>query len=119
MASLASETPDAIGWRSTYSILVEVKTSRSDFLRDRKKFHRRKPGYGMGTLRFYLSPPGIITPEDLPDGWGLLYAHKSKIEKVVAPVGNIWSASPEFHHERSKHAEITLLVSALRREQEK
>lgn len=67
------EIPDAIGWRSggRMSILVECKASRADFLRDKKKWHRQH-GLGVGQRRYYMAPPGIITPADLPPGWGLV-----------------------------------------------
>ncbi len=71
------EFPDAIGWRTGYdpvSILVECKTSRGDFLVDRKKPFRlaSAPELGMGRFRYFLAPPGIIRPEELPLRWGLL-----------------------------------------------
>lgn len=48
MASVAGETPDAIGWRHGVSILIEAKTSRADFRADRKKPWRQRPHIGMG-----------------------------------------------------------------------
>lgn len=75
-----AEEPDAIGWTSdTFSYLIEVKVSRSDFLADRKKDHRRRPHTGMGRKRFYLCPKGMLQPEDMPDGWGLLWATEGQI----------------------------------------
>lgn len=69
------EEPDAIGWTPCgYSYLVEVKVSRSDFLADKKKDHRKRPDTGMGKSRFYLCPKGMIQPDEVPDGWGLLWA---------------------------------------------
>ena len=69
------EQPDAIGWRSDVSILVEVKVSRSDFLADAKKHFRSNARSGMGDWRFYMCPPGIIQLDDLPEGWGLLWVY--------------------------------------------
>lgn len=40
--SMDGESPDAIGWRSGYSVLVECKASRADFLADSRKPHRVK-----------------------------------------------------------------------------
>ena len=113
----SGECPDAIGWRSEYSILVECKTSRSDFLADRKKPFRKNPELGVGSYRFYLCPPGVIETEDLPDGWGLLYVEKNRIRKIAGPTGNIWSHGDNrrYRHTRNKDAEIAMLVSALRR----
>ena len=108
------EQPDAIGWRSDVSILVEVKVSRADFLADAKKHFRVNPDTGMGDWRFYLSPPGIVNPEDLPEGWGLLWAYAKQIKKVQGvPPNSRWSLGKPYRG--NKDAENTMLVSALRR----
>ncbi|WP_212749146.1 hypothetical protein [Marinobacter shengliensis] len=115
----SGETPDAIGWRAEYSILVECKTSRADFFADLKKPFRVDPAMGVGTYRFYLCPPGLIQPDDLPDGWGLLYQEERRIRLVCGPKGNIWSHgdNARFMHSRNQDAEIAMLVSVLRRSQ--
>jgi len=57
-ATLYGEIPDAIGFRGWgESILIEVKTSRADFLKDKNKRFRKEPEKGMGTYRFYITPP--------------------------------------------------------------
>ncbi len=89
------EIPDAIGWlRSGVSLLIECKASRADFLSDAVKPSRRsskasvsggpepsnaeppiKPPRkteGLGAYRFYLAPSGLLHPDELPEGWGLL-----------------------------------------------
>ena len=70
---VTDEQPDAIGFKGTWSILVEAKTSRADFLADAKKPFRLLPQKGMGYCRYYISEPGIITEDDLPERWGLLH----------------------------------------------
>jgi len=114
----SGEIPDAIGWRAEYSILVECKTSRSDFFADRDKIFRIESALGVGDYRFYLCPPGVIEPSELPENWGLLYAEESRIRKVVCPTGNIWTSGENrrFIHDKNKDAEIAMLVSALRRQ---
>lgn len=67
------EIPDIIGWSSTLSVLIEVKVNRSDFLTDKKKPHRVMPYTGMGELRYYLCPEGLIKQNELPVNWGLLF----------------------------------------------
>ena len=74
----SSETPDCIGWMGGQSILVECKTSRSDFAADFKKPSRRG-GPAMGNWRFYLTPPGLLSPEQMPDGWGLYEVHTRSV----------------------------------------
>jgi len=108
------EFPDAIGWRDGLSILIEVKTSRSDFLADKKKSFRSSPEKGMGDWRFYLCPEGVIKPEDLPAGWGLLYAKGSRVLKAHGvPPNTKWHTDKPFSG--CKTSENMMLVSALRR----
>ncbi len=83
VVSYAGERPDAMGWQAStgWSLLVECKVSRSDFLRDRKKSSRGSH-WSMGQFRFYMTPPGLLTLEDLPEGWGLLEAHPRSVRVV-------------------------------------
>jgi len=109
------ERPDAIGWRGAVSILVECKTSRADFLVDRKKPFRVRTELGMGDWRFYLCPPQIIQTEDLPLGHGLLWAEGRTVHQVHGvPLGNTrWVSDRPFLG--NKAAESAMLLSALRR----
>lgn len=107
MVSYANETPDAIGWTSSKSILIECKTSRADFLQDGKKHFREHPEYGMGDFRFYMAPPGLIKSEELPKRWGLLEALPKQVRIIM------WAVS--FDQERTAFKERPLLFSALRR----
>lgn len=72
-----SESPDAFGVNSKGSIVVECKASVSDFYADRRKEFRLDPAKGMGRLRYYLCPFGLISPDrlTLADGWGLLWVN--------------------------------------------
>jgi len=82
----AGEAPDVIGWRgSGGSHLVEVKISRADFHRDRRKPHRRDPGRGLGELRWYFAPRGMLEPPDLPKGWGLAEVVGRIVRRTVQP----------------------------------
>lgn len=66
------EIPEAVGFRYTGKCyVVEVKTSRSDFLRDTKKRHRVGSD-GVGNVRYYLAPEGVIPLDKLPAGCGLV-----------------------------------------------
>lgn len=109
----SGEVPDAIGWRWGASVLVECKTSRGDFLADAKKSFRKNPATGMGDWRLFLCPPGLIKPEELPTGWGLLYAHPKKIERVKCFKSNGGMHPTPFA--ANKAAEQAMLLSALRR----
>lgn len=112
------EVPDAIGWRSGITILVECKTNRADFHADKKKIFRRRPQTGMGSFRFFICPAGIINPEDLPEKWGLVWVdEKGKARQKVGPKGNCsWHSGSDFYHtEKSLLSEAAMMVSALRR----
>lgn len=73
---MLSEVPDAIGWGPPGSIVVECKTSRADFLRDRKKPRQiegsRHAPWLLGDFRYYLAPQGLLSPSELGPGVGLL-----------------------------------------------
>jgi hypothetical protein len=66
------EVPDAIGFTSTESIVVEVKVSKGDLMADKKKLHRTN-GDGMGNRRYYLMPEDIYQECKGNDwrGWGV------------------------------------------------
>jgi len=102
-----NESPDVIGWGAGFSTLIECKASRTDFLRDFKKLARRHPEMSMGQYRYYLCPPEIIRDEDLPEKWGLLWAHNGRI-RIKREAGYL---------ETDRAAEIRFLVSMLRRAQ--
>ena len=104
MASQSQE-PDAIGFRGSYSVLIECKASRSDFLGDKNKSHHRWDS-GMGSRRYYFTPKNLIKPEELPEGWGL-----------IEPYGRGFTIieSAELNINKSSNMEISLLISAMRR----
>ncbi|SDP33513.1 hypothetical protein SAMN04487914_108104 [Arthrobacter sp. ok909] len=79
-----AELPDAIGFRTGgKSLLIECKVSRGDFLSDKKKSFRFRPERGMGDLRYYCCPSGLIKPTEVPYGWGLIYVYPSGHVKQV------------------------------------
>ena len=117
LVTSAKETPDVIGFKGGNTILIECKTSRSDFKADEKKFFRKLPAEGMGRYRFYLCPEGVIKIEDLPKNWGLIYVKKEKAYIVHNPYcasikGNIWKGG---FYKRNKDGEYGMMYSALRR----
>lgn len=108
-ACTSGEMPDAIGWkRACHSVVVECKISRADFLVDRQKPFRVKPQSGMGCERFYLAPSGMLRPDELPQGWGLLELRNRKIEMLHPSEANLRTATG-FRYE------MNLLLASLRR----
>src|SRR6266581_1652151 len=105
----SGEMPDAIGWkRASHSVLVECKVTRADFLADRGKPFRVKPEQGVGSERFYLTPPGLVKVEELPAGWGLLELRRGRVEMVQLSAKNLRTA-------KGFKYEMNLLLASLRR----
>jgi hypothetical protein len=113
------ELPDVIGFSTgyitdgniwsggVYSVLIEVKVSRSDFLADKKKSFRMRPEKGMGDRRYYCCPKGLIKKEELPDGWGLLYVYPNGQVRQVE--------SSRSLHKKNSESELYLLYYYARR----
>jgi hypothetical protein len=103
LATQNNETPDAIGFFASggASILVECKASRADFLADKNKIFRREQERGMGDHRYFLVPAKLITPDELPESWGLLEMHEKQIREVKKAT---YTAA-------NKSAEVVMLVT--------
>jgi hypothetical protein len=50
----------------------EIKVSRADFLTEMAKPEKREAYAGMAEAVYFVAPEGIIKPEEVPDGCGLL-----------------------------------------------
>lgn len=118
-----SEIPDVIGFGSHgHSVLIECKSSRSDFLADRKKFMRQNPELGMGKYRLFCCPEGMIKENELPEKWGLIYVNeKGKATCIKNPLRSKYNFDLEdvekydAFTERNVKAEANVMYSALRR----
>jgi hypothetical protein len=108
-ACVSGEMPDAIGWkRACHSVLVECKVTRADFLADRVKPFRQQPEKGVGSERFYLTPPALVQPAELPAGWGLLECRHGQIAMV-------WPSARNLRTPTGFRYEMNLLLASLRR----
>ena len=108
-ACVSGEMPDAIGWkRACHSVLVECKVTRADFLADRAKPFRLKPEQGVGSERFYLTPAGLLSLDELPSGWGLLEVRGRSLEMRRPSAKNLRTAT-------GFRCEMNLLLASLRR----
>lgn len=109
--------PDAIGWQvdGGWSVLIECKVSRSDFRRDAHKRIHLDPDNAPGQERWYVTPVGMLKPEEIPAGWCLAECSESgKFKKIVKPP----QLPPWEHVPRIPGrcvAELPYLLSALRR----
>lgn len=101
-----TETPDCLGWSSSISVMVECKTSRGDFLSDKKKYFRRIPDMGVGMYRYYLVPAGLVSKAEVPENWGLIEVNEKGKTRCVKR-----ALAQEANHK----AEVTMLLSLIRR----
>ena len=114
----AGEVPDAIGWKSGTSTLVECKVSRSDFFRDAAKMGRQT-GMHMGDMCYYMTPPSLVTQEEVPFYWGLIEVHGRTVKVAKRAAVRPAKTPDELHCACTRQArEIMILVSALRRAME-
>lgn len=106
LVTQAQEIPDAIGFSGDKTIVLEAKTSLSDFRADAKKAWRIKDSLGMGALRYYICVDGLIPVDEVSDNWGLLYV-KNNIVSVIK--------DSKTFEERQWKKEMMMLLSYIRR----
>lgn len=105
-----TETPDAIGFGGSKGspILIECKVSKSDYYADKRKPFRRHPEHGMGSFRYYMTPPGLIPEGKEPEKWGVL--------EVVGKIVRVRRKAVGFDRSRRAiAAEQSILCSCIRR----
>ncbi|HEL3778110.1 hypothetical protein I5U56_02715 [Stenotrophomonas maltophilia] len=111
------ENPDAIGWYTGRTMLVECKVSRSDFLADRKKRFRANPERGLGLYRYFMAPKGLIKVGELPARWGLLEVNGGRVSVAAGKRPKTWGGmdDPWEFTERYAQGETQMLLSAMQR----
>jgi len=115
--SISGEIPDVIGFGDWgHSVLIECKTSRSDFFAEFKKPHRINGG-GMGRYRFFCVPTGLIKQDEIPEKWGLIYVNASmKATAIFNPMRQPYDSRHTFTFEDyNRDSERHIMYSALRR----
>lgn len=98
------EHPDALGFKTASSILVECKVSRADFLADQKKRSRVRMAANQANRPafecWYMAPTGLLRECDIPSGWGLVVADGPRVRVVVNGTRQIDDRSAEaMRHE--------------------
>jgi hypothetical protein len=99
-------------------LAFEVKVSRSDYRNETD--HKRHPAEVSAHQCYYLTPAGLIRPEELPPGWGLMEVH-ADLKSFTAARG--WSVGGGAGliktrvraAERTPTCEMDYLVSAFAR----
>ena len=111
-----AEQPDVLGFNSNGTFLLEAKTSRSDFLADKKKPFRINPADGMGDWRFFIASKGLIKVEELPPMWGLIEVNeKGKAITTFNPFGKGNSYYNWIRNPKEEGCERIVMYSVLRR----
>jgi len=106
------ESPDLLGWEADGTCWVlEVKTSRSDYLADKLK-PWRQAGVGLGNRRCYVCPQGLLKAEELPFGWGLVELPAEASDYRAARLSQAHHGQAFDHNERES---LIFLLSACRR----
>lgn len=99
--------PDVLGFSAGgESTHVECKVSRKDFKKDKTKLSHSDPRLAIGDYRWYLTPPGLLSPQDIPEGWGLAEVQQRRIIQVVPAL---------LLENRIHRPELSILVAAVRR----
>jgi len=107
-AQIGTEIADAIGWHwDGRSTVIEVKTTRADFLADKVKPHRNGDS-GLGNRRYFMCPRGVIESAELPEGWGLLYATAGRVNVMA-------NAEVRPDNARRERLEKRMCIDLLRR----
>lgn len=82
--AFTQEKPDAIGWqKSGFSLVVECKVSKADFIKDKDKPFRKDLTRSLGSAKYFLTPKGLIGKNDIPKFWGLIEIDPSGKLKVI------------------------------------
>lgn len=53
-------------------IAYEIKVSRGDFMRELDNPRKRLSAESYADECYFVSPAGLLSPDEMPDGWGLL-----------------------------------------------
>jgi hypothetical protein len=91
-------TDEHAAWKAEYdaidrtmTALVEVKTSRSDFVGDRK-WKLPIPT----DLAFLAVPSGMVKEEEWPTGWGILSYSNGSVRRLRTPTPTVTTISQQF-----------------------
>ncbi len=62
------------------AIAFEIKISRSDFTRELKRPEKRAFAEKVAEECFFACPAGLVKPDEVPEGWGLIVATKAGLK---------------------------------------
>lgn len=64
------------------TVAYEVKVSRSDFLNEIKDPTKRKPAEEFASECYFVTPSGLVKPDEVPEGWGLMTGSDSGLRTM-------------------------------------
>lgn len=71
-------------WGEKHRITFEIKISRSDFSAEIKKPLKRRLGLMLSNEFYFVTPKGLLKPEEIPIETGLLELRENgRVEKIV------------------------------------
>ena len=86
---------------------MEIKVSRPDFVKDASRFNEKQgTAFANCNMFYYVTPVGLITPEELPENTGLMEIQNGGrvVIKKVAPWRNLdIGIHPDFLKSLSRH----------------
>lgn len=95
-------------------IAFEVKVTRADFKNEVKKPWKREPGLALSNQFYFVTPPGLLKPEEIFPECGLMEAHPDGTLKVIkkAPKRNrdaepTWNFMAAIARKASRAAKAT------------
>lgn len=69
--------------------VVEVKATKADFTRDTKLFDPKTSYFYHAHYSYIMCPTGVIKPEEIPHGYGLLWVNENDVVEVIKkPIKN-------------------------------
>ena len=113
-------------WASREAVAFEVKVSRSDWLRELKKPEKREAAMRRSERFYFAAPAGLVRPEEIPEGCGLVEVGDRLRWTVRAPkrqraefdrefVAMILRRQYRFDREEIRQAERAILDEGLSR----
>jgi hypothetical protein len=84
-------------------VAFEIKVSRSDYKNETDE--KRQPAWANAHRCAYACPAGLITADELPEGWGLLWVYEGVrgMADGIAPTHRDWNKRCSWRRGATKH----------------
>lgn len=79
--TLGRDFVDLFAWQYGHTILYVIAETQNEFSKHLDKIARRPDNYA-GEEKYFVIPAGVITPDQVPNGFGVIYVsdHNGDIE---------------------------------------